>query len=149
MAFISEFPYINYGTSYIDTDNIRKEMEKILNSQFGKLTVTKGSKEMENETRSIESVFRTLIDSHTYIYFKGSNIDVKNDLYSTLEFIKRTLKSNGFEKKEIVIVKKSLELIETVLTTYDKELNMSKPEIKSFNNIICDIKQSLSERERI
>lgn len=38
---------------------------------------------------------------------------------------------------------------DTFRKMFRKELNMSKPETKSFNNIICDIKQSLSERERI
>ena len=151
MAIISDLPY--NMEPYIDTYNIKKEMKKILNEHFGLLTVTKGNEEMKGtkmeETSSIESVFRQLIDSHAYIYFRDNNKIMKDDLYSTLEFIKNTLKQNAFEKKEIVIVKKSLDLFETIFKTYEVEMNMSKPEAKSFNNIICDIKQSLSERERI
>ena len=129
----------------------KEEIKRILKEQF-ESTVTKGSKEMkpyEERTITIETVFRTLIDSHTYLYFKDGNTAFKNDVYSTLEFIKITLKHNTFEKKEIVIAKKCLELIELVLETYKTELKMSKPETKTFNNIICDIKQSFSERERI
>ena len=148
MATISEVGYSPYVEISIK-DIIKEDIKEMLNILYG----TKGSKEMENKDRTIETMFRTLIDSHTYLhtnlYTKGGIKELKNDFYSTLEFIKRTLKQNDFEKKEIMIVKKSLELIETVLITYDLELNMSKPESKSFNNIICDINQSLSERERI
>ena len=131
----------------------KEEFERMLEKKWI-INNTKGSKEMkpyedEERTITIETVFRTLINSHTYLYFKDGNTAFKNDVYSTLESIKITLKHNAFEKKEIVIAKKCLELIELILGTYKTELKMSKPETKTFNNIICDIKQSFSERERI
>lgn len=139
---------------YTDSDSCRKEFRKWWNELLTKnppiiLSEKKGNNEMENERRTMESMFRMLIDSHTYLYFKGCNIEMKNDLYSTLEFIKRASKENAFEKKERIIAKKVIELIETCLKTYDKELNFSNPETKSFNNIICDIKQSMNEKDRI